>query len=145
MSLVSSVQKSRMLLKVTTGGRLRGQETVPGVEGHGGQHLHPQDWQYLCRHLSVCCGHHHTLGLVSERKVVILLDALHCLGEWDEEGLPIIHGDKHRAPLIPHQLWNVHLLKSTATYCGLHLRLETGSLRDFCFNRPKHQSGANLV
>ena len=80
-----------------------------------------QDWQYLCRPLRVCCGHRHTLGLVSEGEVVILLDALHCLGEWDEEGLPIVHGHQHRAPLIPHQLWNVHLLKSTATYCGRHL------------------------
>ena len=63
----------------------------------------------------------HPFGLIREGKVVILLDALLCLGEWDEEGLPIIHGDKHRAPLITHQLCNVHLLKSTATYCGLHL------------------------
>ena len=34
-----------------------------------------QDWQYLCRPLRVCCGHRHTLGLVSEGEVVILLDA----------------------------------------------------------------------
>ena len=82
----------------------------------------------------MCCGHHHTLGLVREGKVVILLDALHCLGEWDEEGLPIIHWDKHRAPLIPHQLCNVQLLKSTTTYCGLHL-LQAGDrfLAEFLF------------
>ena len=86
----------------------------------------------------MCSGHDHTCGLMREGKVVKLLDVLHRLGELAEEGLPMILGDKHRAPLISHQLWNVDILKSTTRDCGLHL-LQAGNrfLTEFLFQQSK--------
>ena len=80
----------------------------------------------------------HPYGLMREGKVVKLFDALHRLGEWDEEGLPTIHSDKNSAPLISHQLWNVDFLKCTTTDCGLHL-LQAGNrfLTKFLFEQAK--------
>ena len=86
----------------------------------------------------MCSNHYHPYGLMREGKVVKLFDALHLLGEWYEEGLPIIHGDKNSASLISYQLWNVHILKSTTTDCGLHL-LQAGNrfLTIFLFEQAK--------
>ena len=50
-----------------------------------------------------------------------LLDVLHLLGEEVEEGLSVIHWDKCIDQLVPYQLWNVNLLKCTATHSGLHI------------------------
>ena len=90
-------------------------------------------------------GPHHPYGLMRKGKVMKLFDALHLLGQWDEEGLPIIHRDKKRVPLISHQLWNIDILKSTTTDCGLHL-LQVGDrfLTEFLFEQAKTPVKGNL-
>ena len=48
----------------------------------------------------MCLNHHKPPSLNINEKVSELLDALHRLGEWDKEVMPVIYRDKCLAALI---------------------------------------------